>query len=452
MLDTHGAPRQWTGEWSGLVKVLVFAGALLLILVACVINLYVGVAALALLLASLALGLNLRWSLLALIFFLPFDPQIELKPGFYFYFDLLFVLPALVYIWKATFTRISIPWAALAMAPYVLFAIGFGFWRAENFLWFAGYSVRLVVAVLFMLTIAGVGRVESITLALGASMVPQVIIGISQLLVDGPGALYLLIYPHYEEQIWTERARALFFTENNFGSYCATVSVMLLALALKAKVHQYRLACCVLAFVGFVGVAIAGSRGAWLGAFAGLTILFLFSRAPFGAKVAVAAAAVLGAVAAQWIPFAPWSRVETLDTFTLDTRLTIYLAALLLFIQHPIIGVGLTNHQALMSSVVNWTYGQGNAAHNTYLQILSENGSIGFVLFFVPIFYFFYRNLKGAGNSTNSLVSAAGITVFLVHGLFDFQLMTAPQYLFLFAILLGLSSKVFLDPVLATPA
>jgi len=41
--------------------------------------------------------------------------------------------------------------------------------------------------------------------------------------------------------------------------------------------------------------------------------------------------------------------------------------------------------------------------------------------------------------------------VFLVHGLFDFQLMTAPQYLLLFAILVGIASKASSDSASVAP-
>lgn len=452
MIEAGQSSRASMASWTELKKISLFAAATLVVLIISFISPYLGAAALGLLLAAVILGINLKWGVLGLLFILPFDPQVELKPGLFFYFDLLFVLPSLVYLWKVKFEKLPINWMAFALVPYLLFAIATTYWRAENLFWFAGYSVRLVIAVLFMATIAGIGKAETIALALGASLIPQVIDGVIQLLIDGPGSLYLLIYPHYEGQVWTERARGLFFTENNFGSYCATISVMLLALGLRTKVSRTRLLCYGLASCGFLGVAASGSRGAWLGAFAGITMLFIFGGARFGAKVLLTTAVVIGGLLAQWISFAPWSRVQNIDTFTWDTRTTMYLAALLLFIQHPFIGVGLTNHQFLMSSVVNWNYDVGNAAHNTYLQLLSENGSIGFLLFFIPIFYLFYKNLKKAGISTTALVSCAGLTVFFVHGLFDFQLMTAPQYLLLFAVIFGLASKVILDPAVASTA
>jgi O-antigen ligase len=444
--ETLGFLAGLSGAETDFLKVLVFGGATLLIGFVSIISPYLGIAALGLLGVALLLGLNLRWGMLCLVFLMPFDPQIELKPGFYLYFDLLFVVPFLVYLWRVMFEKFHVNWISFAMFPYVLFAVVSTYWRAENLFWFAGYSARLIVAVLFMAVVAGIGRAESITAMLGLSMVPSVVYGIYQELIDSPGPLYFLFYPHYEGYAWSGRARGFFFTENNLGGYCAIVSVMLLAIGLRTKTPRIRFTCYVLALFGFLGVASSGSRGAWVAVIAGILMLFVYSEARLGAKVLLAAAVVAVILVALSVSFEPWSRVQTLDNFTVDTRTSMSLAALLLFVQHPVIGVGLTNYQELMSSVINWDY-EGNAAHNTYLQILSENGIIGFLLFFGPVFYLFYRNLKRAKESTPALLICVGLTVFFVHGLFDFQFTTAPQYLLLFAILFGLSAKSAFEPV-----
>lgn len=427
------------------VKVLVLASLTSAILAVSIYNPYWGLAGSVFLLAAVLLGINLSWGILGLIFLLPLDPQVEVMPGFYFYFDLLFIAPVLVYLWRVVFDRVRVPWPALMLAPYVLFAMATGFSRAENLFWFSGYSVRLVIAILFMVVIAAVAHTENVTYMLGAALVPQVVYGIYQLAVGGPGSLYLLLYPHYEGQVWTDRARALFFTENNFGGYCAIVLVMLFALGLRARSVGPRFFCYATAAVGLLGLASSGSRGAWLGAIGGLMVLFFYSRASLRAKIAMAASVASAVLIASWLLYDTVARAEKLDPFTIESRLSAYLAAMLLFVQHPLIGVGLTNFQVLMSSVVEWTYDAGNAAHNTYLQILSENGSIGFFLFFGPVLYLFYRNLRKAKESTLALISSAGMTVFLIHGMFDFQFTTAPQYLFLFAILIGLASKTVLN-------
>ncbi len=453
MAELERPTAQGLVAWSDLLQVATFGALILLVTFVAVYSPYLGLVALGLLLAGLVLGGNLKWGILALVFFLPFDPQIELKPGLYIYFDLLFILPAFVYLWKVIFDSIRIHWSSFLIAPYVLFAIVSTVWRAEDLFWFSAYSARLIVAVLFIVVIAAVGQAETITCVLAATLVPQVVYGAYQVIENGPGPLYLLFYPHYESQVWTDRARGFFFAENNFGGYCAIVMVMALALAVRTQRTAASWFCYIAAGVGLVGLAISGSRGAGIAAFAGLMVMFIYSRTNWRTKLAVVVLAVIAVVVAQSlsVAYAPLERVQTIDTFTVESRTSMYLAALLLFARHPLIGAGLTNYQTLMSSVVNWNFGPENAAHNTYLHILSENGLLGFLLFFGPVIYLFRRNLRKARQSLPALLSSAGLAVFLVHGLFDFQLMTAPQYLLLFAILVGIASKASSDSASVAP-
>jgi O-antigen ligase len=429
------------GSYGDFGKIVLLSALLFATLLISLFNVYLGATALGLLLTAVVLGLNLRCGFLALLFLLPFDPQIEIRPGFYVYLDLLFVLPGVVYLWQAIFGKVQIHWRALALGPYFLFAVVTSFWRAENIYWFAGYSARLFVSVLFMIVVATLASAELVTLVLGTTLIPQVLYGVYQLLTNDLGALYVLIYPHYERQPWTDRAYGFFFQPNNWGGYSAIVSIMLLAVALRSNVRRVRIACYSLAGLGFIGLASSGSRGAWLGALAGLVLLFALGRESFRVKMTLTMAAAVGIFVAKFFEYAPLTRVGSLDAFTVEGRSNLYLAAALLFFQHPLIGVGLTNYQELMPSVILWEYGAGNAAHNTYLQILSENGIIGFLLFFGPVFYIFHRSLRNAKQSTAALVGSAGLCVFLVHALFDFQFTTAPQYLLLFAVLFGLASQ-----------
>jgi len=137
VLEIDGSALNSTGARTDFLKVLVFFGLVALVLAVSVFNPYLGVTALGLLLAGLVLGVNLRLTLLGLVFLLPFDPQIEVKPGFYLYFDLLFILPSLAFLWKVVFGKLPINWVSLSLVPYLLFAIATSFWRAENLYWFS---------------------------------------------------------------------------------------------------------------------------------------------------------------------------------------------------------------------------------------------------------------------------------------------------------------------------
>jgi O-antigen ligase len=443
-----GFPPGPSTAYTDFLKIVVLLGLTTFVLMVSILNAHWGLYALAVLLGSAVFSMNLRWGLVGLIFLVPFDPQIEIRPGVFVYFDLLFVLPALAYAWKVLFGNLRVNWVSFLFVPFVLFALATGYWRPENLYFFLGYGARLTIAVLLIATVAVVGRSETITRMLGLTLFPQVIYGLYQIILGERGSLYSAVYPHYADYGWTDRARAFFFTENNFGSYCATILVMVLALALRSESRALSLFYYITACFGLVGVASSGSRGAWLGAITGLLVLFFLDRKRLNIRFGLAAALVAVAVvsvASTLMQYEPLQRSTTLDTFTVDTRSSLYLGAFLLFLQHPFIGIGLTNFSYLTSSVVDWDYTPA-AAHNTYLQVLAENGIVGFILFFAPIVYLFYKNLKKAKESTVALVASSGMTVFLVHGLFDFQLMTGPQYLLLVAILFGLASRVIWGP------
>ncbi len=111
-----------------------------------------------------------------------------------------------------------------------------------------------------------------------------------------------------------------------------------------------------------------------------------------------------------------------------DPRLLLNFEALKLFLNHPLIGLGLgTFPQAIFSGI---SY---QPVHNLYLLILSETGIIGFSLFLVLIIETL-KNLLQIENCKLKIVLA----VILFLGFFDHYFLTAPQTQLLFAIILGL--------------
>jgi O-antigen ligase len=113
--------------------------------------------------------------------------------------------------------------------------------------------------------------------------------------------------------------------------------------------------------------------------------------------------------------------------------------ALTAFTQHPLIGIGSRNLQIMMFDFVD----EANlAAHNAYLQILAENGIVGFILFFGPFVYLLRRAWK---NRADRVVLAAllALIVFCIHGLFDnLMIVGEPSCVMLFFCALGFASPV----------
>jgi O-antigen ligase len=200
--------------------------------------------------------------------------------------------------------------------------------------------------------------------------------------------------------------------------------------------------------LGVLGLLSSGSRGALLGVGVALLLLLVIGKTGRRIRLIVAIAGLCGILAIATLNVLPLERIGVLDYYAIQGRLTLYEAAFLLFLQHPVIGVGTTNFGQLLPSVTVWNLDLV-AAHNTYLQVLAENGVIGFFLFFIPLYYLLYRNSQAARNSTVALASALGLSVILVHGLTDY-LLGGPQYTSMFAVVLGLASKCVLTPA-ATP-
>ncbi len=148
------------------------------------------------------------------------------------------------------------------------------------------------------------------------------------------------------------------------------------------------------------GLLASWSRGGWLGAAAGAGIVLYFQGGPIvkWAALAVAGAVMLlGPLTYQYIPSSVTDRVADLPTylgsgmwevvqqqvtdsnFSIIERLAHWIAAIRMWEMSPWLGVGPGNYAAVYPQVrlARWEDPLGHA-HNTYLNVLAENGLIGF--------------------------------------------------------------------------
>jgi O-antigen ligase len=153
-----------------------------------------------------------------------------------------------------------------------------------------------------------------------------------------------------------------------------------------------------LAFLYLIGIVLTGSRGGFLslGAVA-LYMLFMSNRKVLGS-------AVLGLMLLVFAIIVP---AESIDRFkqgvgvegqrdtSAESRLKLWKAALQMFFEHPVLGVGLDNYQALSPRYVGVYAGRGEhpyvpgvkgrgfVTHSTWFQILAEGGVVLSVPFFL---------------------------------------------------------------------
>ena len=220
----------------------------------------------------------------------------------------------------------------------------------------------------------------------------------------------------------------------------------------------------VVAVIG-LGLVASWSRGGWLGAAASLTVVLLCQIGRRIAIASLAAFAVLlaaGGTLARFIPtsltdrladvpvyfgLGMWDVVRqpvTNSNFSVIERLAHWIAALRMWELSPWFGIGPGNYAAVYPQVrlPRWEEPLGHA-HNTYLNVLAENGLIGLFAYLVMwggiVGWLFYQRMQMRKAMTEQhplqnnnpsrpalwnsalLLGVLGVIVHLsIHHLFDF--------------------------------
>jgi O-antigen ligase len=374
-------------------------------------------------------GADLAVAVPFMVAMLPFDFHRQVQ-GQWVYLD--FALLGLVL--PLARLPLRIPKMIWMFVPYFAFFTLSGAGRSLNPTWFWGYVIRWFIGLILAYAIYSLKDRESVVLALGATLVPLCLYAVYQLLIGSFGSLWEWMFPHRLELPWIPRARSFLSWPNEYGYFCSAVTVMLLALA----VRGYRRKLCLLfSAAGIIGLTLSGSRGAMLGLVVA-SIILVFESKVFVRTLSFVLPIALFLSMFSLFPTQLLDRSEEGVT-TVEGRMMAWTGAFMAFAQHPLIGIGSRNLQITMSDFVD----EANvAAHNAYLQILAENGVVGFVLFFGPFAYLLWRAWK---NRFDRLVLAAllALIVFCIHGLFDnLMIVGEPSCVLLFFCALGFASQV----------
>jgi O-antigen ligase len=191
------------------------------------------------------------------------------------------------------------------------------------------------------------------------------------------------------------------------------------------------------AFMG-ASIFLSGSRGG-MAAFAvevSLFFLFLFrERTRSGVALLMCGFLLVALTSVAWIGGGEVSaRISTLTSqkrsdLTGDIRVQIDRDGLHMFSRRPILGWGLGTFEDVYPQFRSfYTNSQVNAAHNDYLQILTETGILGFgvaLWFLATAIRPALRKTRNWPSDVNGAVSLAallGISGILVHSFVDFNL------------------------------
>lgn len=146
--------------------------------------------------------------------------------------------------------------------------------------------------------------------------------------------------------------------------------------------------------IGLMALVLTGTRGATLASIPTVLLILWSLRNASGAVRGMALAAVVCAVVlvAEYAPRGQLARIGTATTASefgeeggaLSGRWSIWRESLKVWVQHPIVGVGVDSHRAAVAPAIESRTiykASEKEAHNTYISVLTEMGVVGAFLF-----------------------------------------------------------------------
>jgi O-antigen ligase len=241
------------------------------------------------------------------------------------------------------------------------------------------------------------------------------------------------------------RAYGLFGEPNPFAAYLAMATLALLAytfwaMRLDRLDDLMPLVAAGTSGVGFVALSLTQSRGGAIGFAAGLAVLIWFSFPRVGRLLMAAGCAmmVLGLLTPMASPVRSTFGIDTLltsgpvqvtpDNFAAQERLAHWGAALRMWLDNPVVGIGAGNLMAHFREYTpEWRFRipRGHA-HNGYLQAAAQAGTIGLICYLAVLTMAWRRARRHLAvaltlDQRAACVGALGVTAAIaVHGVFEY--------------------------------
>ena len=314
--------------------------------------------------------------------------------------------------------------------------------QASNLHAAAHVVARLLTATLFFAgTVLAVRDRRSVIWVLGAMAAAGFLVGAHAVLDYASGVSGAGFFSTSDQLI--SRATAGFGQPNQLGGFL--VVIVPLAAAGALMVRRGRVAFGTAALVASFGVYASFSRGALIGL---AVVPFVFLR---GWKVWVLGPLLVLVVVVS-APSAVRERFGTLGSSgaEIGTRTDIWRAAVSIWEQHPLLGVGVGGFPVAYAEspipgklyLPNTVFQPPPHAHNLFLNLLAEQGIVGFLVFAALIVVALRTaiRLRAGPERFMRLLGTgllAALLAFLVHNLFDvtmFDSVTGPYVFVLFGL------------------
>ena len=214
------------------------------------------------------------------------------------------------------------------------------------------------------------------------------------------GISFVATYAVYQGLNGISRANGFYGHPMTLGGWlCIFMPLLLIEFFEKRLLDKYYWLSGIAFCVCSAGLVFNGTRGAWLAiaiVCAGLIIYYMF-KSKSNLAVGIIFIALISALLVNNSKF--MHRLDTIDDFTKyqsnTERILIWQSAWNMFKDHPILGVGLgqytVNYQQKYISPQAKEPNLGHA-HNNFMQMLAENGIVGFAGFIVMFGYIILKN------------------------------------------------------------
>lgn len=182
---------------------------------------------------------------------------------------------------------------------------------------------------------------------------------------------------------YLHRVNGSFVHANDFGAYIILVLPLTFIFLSSRFSKANRLAALIICLLGFYCLLRTSSRGAWLGFIIGAVIYFIYYKKKFSLAIPLAMI--------SFVIVFPNALKRVLSIFssqqsTVWERLKLWQGTWDMVKEHPILGFGINTFSEYFPKFKPADYPDLKYTHNSYLQMWSEIGLIGLIIFLALIF------------------------------------------------------------------